>query len=850
MIKFSERRIQTSVRIICTSLVLVCGTIAHADSGSIVAWGLNSQDQCNVPAPNMDFLAVTGGWRHSLGLKSDGSIVAWGYNNSGQCDVPDPNTDFIAVSAGFSHSLGLKSDGSIVAWGSNSYGECDVPDPNTDFIAVSAGWSHTIGLKSDGSIVAWGYNGSGQCDVPDPNTDFIAVSAGSAHSLGVKSDGSIVAWGYNYYGQCDVPAPNSEFVAIAGGYSHSLGLKSDGSIVAWGRNNKGQCDIPTPNESFVAVTAGFYHSLGLKSDGSIVAWGWNSHGQCYVPDPNKGFTAIEGGNEHSLGLKGVNHGACCIEGEPCQFITQKDCDLVLGGTYQGDGVNCNPNPCLGACCLNGIECVDAVTQFDCKTIFGGLWRGSDTSCASVNCAEVYKLLADEGMEGDVFGRSVSISGDTAVIGAPSMYICSAYVFQKIGSDWEQVAKLLPSDWAGYSFGQPVFISGNTIVVGAWATDGGGPGSAYVYIKPVEGWSGTIYESAQLHPSDGETDDTFGYSVSITPHDYWDEVIVVGAPDSFNNDTSGSAYIFNRPSGGWSGNLSEDGKLLPSDGVPGDSFGSSVSTSGGDALFTTIVVGAGEDDDNGDSSGSAYVFYNIFMQGWTYNENAKLLPSDGTEDDGFGYSISTLDGDTVVVGASGDDDNGFSSGSAYVFQMPVSGWSGILNEEAKLLASDGATDDAFGHPVSISGDTVVVGALLDDDNGFNSGSAYVFQMPVGGWSGILNEEAKLLASDGAVGDLFGYSVSIFGDKVVVGAPSDDDNGTNSGSTYVFDVSAITCPADLTGDDQVNIDDVFAALGLWGDCDDPCPPYCDGDLTEDCIVNIDDIFAILGEWGPCE
>ena len=60
----------------------------------------------------------------------------------------------------------------------------------------------------------------------------------------------------------------------------------------------------------------------------------------------------------------------------------------------------------------------------------------------------------------------------------------------------------------------------------------------------------------------------------------------------------------------------------------------------------------------------------------------------------------------------------------------------------------------------------------------------------------------------------------------------------------------CPADITGDDQVNIDDIFAVLGLWGECTDPCPPYCPGDLTEDCTINIDDIFAILGMWGPCD
>ncbi len=84
--------------------------------------------------------------------------------------------------------------------------------------------------------------------------------------------------------------------------------------------------------------------------------------------------------------------------------------------------------------------------------------------------------------------------------------------------------------------------------------------------------------------------------------------------------------------------------------------------------------------------------------------------------------------------------------------------------------------------------------------------------------------------------------------------------NSGSVVEAGIDAVTmiqfecdpgseCPADLTGDEMVNIDDIFAALGLWGECPDPCPPYCAGDLTEDCTVNIDDIFAILGEWGPC-
>ncbi len=103
---------------------------------------------------------------------------------------------------------------------------------------------------------------------------------------------------------------------------------------------------------------------------------------------------------------------------------------------------------------------------------------------------------------------------------------------------------------------------------------------------------------------------------------------------------------------------------------------------------------------------------------------------------------------------------------------------------KLLANDGANSDFFGRSVSISGDTAVIGAQGDDDNGSNSGSAYVFvRDSSGGW----NQQAKLVADDGNVGDVFGVSVSISGDTAVIGAQGDDDNGSNSGSTYVVDLN---------------------------------------------------------------
>jgi hypothetical protein len=294
-----------------STLYMIVGVQSVAAQGSIVAWGDNCDDRCDVPPPNTGFTAVATGWAHVLGLQADGSIVAWGYNDRGQCDVPAPNTDFVAVAAGgapvsasgdpllappphLSLSLGLKSDGSVVAWGD----AVALPSPNSGFVAISAGTYRFLGLKDDGSIVVWG--GAVPLPVPPPNADFVAVAAGFLHNLGLKEDGSVVAWGGNPYGQCDVPEPNTGFVAIAAGEFHSLGLKEDGSIVGWGDIHS----LPSPNTGFVGVAAGCNHSLGLKADGSIVAWGLNDCGQCDVPAPNGGFAAVDATWFASVGLKG------------------------------------------------------------------------------------------------------------------------------------------------------------------------------------------------------------------------------------------------------------------------------------------------------------------------------------------------------------------------------------------------------------------------------------------------------------------------------------------------------------------------------------------------------------------
>ncbi len=298
-------------------------------------------------------------------------------------------------------------------------------------------------------------------------------------------------------------------------------------------------------------------------------------------------------------------------------------------------------------------------------------------------------------------------------------------------------------------------------------------SAATYPLTIDPW----VQKAKLLPTDGAKWDYFGDSVAVSG-----DTVVVGAwGDDYGVENVGSAYVFVKPEGSWSETLHQSAKLRPSDGAQRDEFGFSVAISG-----DTVVVGSSYDSDNGEWSGSAYVFVEP-EGGWsgTLTESAKLLPSDGAAGDRFGYSVA-IGGDTIAVGAWGDDDNGDIAGSAYVFVEPVGGWSGTLNQSAKLLAAGGAEFDYFGDSVAISGDTVVVGADGDDDNGNNSGSAYVFVEPVGGWSGTLNQSAKLLAADGAAEDAFGGSVATGGDggAVVVGAAGDDDNGDGSGAAYVF------------------------------------------------------------------
>jgi hypothetical protein len=316
--------------------------------------------------------------------------------------------------------------------------------------------------------------------------------------------------------------------------------------------------------------------------------------------------------------------------------------------------------------------------------------------------EQQKLTDSDGVSGDKFGYSVSISGDRAIVGAPSVVGAhrkgSAYVYRWNGSTWVE-QKLTASDGAADDeFGYSVSVSGDRAIVGAYNDDdnGSGSGSAYIYR-----WNGSTWVEQKLTASDGAEFNWFGYSVSISG----DRAIVGAYNDDDNGSGSGSAYIYR-----WNGSTWVEQKLTASDGAEYDWFGYSVSISGDRA-----IVGAYSDDDNGSGSGSAYIYR---WNGSAWVEQQKLTASDGAEYDYFGNSVF-ISGDWSIVGAYRNNDNGDHSGSAYVYQWSGSAWV----EQQKLTASDGAAGDYFGCSVSISGTWAIVGAHQSNDKG--GGSAYFY-----------------------------------------------------------------------------------------------------------------------------
>ena len=380
--------------------------------------------------------------------------------------------------------------------------------------------------------------------------------------------------------------------------------------------------------------------------------------------------------------------------------------------------------------------------------------------------EEQKFTASDGADGDRFGISVAIDGDTALVGALLATVNgnsaqgAAYVFERTGGTWTQIQKLVATDGAAFDrFGASIALEGDTALIGGWGAVGQ-RGAAWVFIRSGGTWS----QQARLDADDGASNDFLGQSVALSG-----DTAIAGAwgADIGGNAEQGAAYIFTRSGTTWS----QQAKLTAPDGMPNDSFGQTVSLDGDTALAGSPFAKVGDNF----LQGAAYVFT---RSGTTWSLQTKLTADDGQPLDRLGFAVA-LDGNTAFCSALGASFNGEANrGAAYVFTFTGGNWT----QQAKVGASDGVPFDDFGQSVALAGDTAVVGAdFATIGKNTLQGAAYVFARSAEQWT----EQVKLVASDGEANDDLGISVATDGQRAMAGAWLADVNGiADLGAAYVF------------------------------------------------------------------
>jgi FG-GAP repeat len=303
-------------------------------------------------------------------------------------------------------------------------------------------------------------------------------------------------------------------------------------------------------------------------------------------------------------------------------------------------------------------------------------------------------------------------------------------------------------------------AGRTVVVGAGGHKVGShtnAGVVFVFTRPVSGWQSMKPVATLSSPNPG-TDAQFGESVAISGR-----TIVVGAKGQ--DSGTGAVYVYTEPKNGWKSTTHPAAQLSISSASTGDQLGDDVAISG-----NTIVAGAsGRDVGSNTGQGAVFVFTKP-ASGWhDETEKAALWASDGVANDNFGESAD-IAGNTIVAGS---QDHNSLAGDADVFVKPASGWADGT-ETTKLLVTGGLNDADFGFAVSISGNTVAVGAPTHAGGGNpHGGAVFIYQRPAGGWAAAptMNETAEITEPNRKQGYYFGISTDILGGVLLVGAYAD-------------------------------------------------------------------------------
>ncbi len=445
-----------------------------------------------------------------------------------------------------------------------------------------------------------------------------------------------------------------------------------------------------------------------------------------------------------------------------------------------------------------------------------------------------ELLASDPNQAAQFGRGVALSDDAtiALVGA-NQSGGYAYIFADGREGWAEMTMISGFDTAGDDFfGDAVALSGDgtTALVSA-------PGhqhtefigAAYIFVRERSSW---VQQMELTPPDDPDPPVAFGATRGVALSNDGDTAAIGAWKDNDGAEWAGAVYVFERDT-----NTSEwtfQAKLIVSDPAEGAQFGESVALS---ADGNILVGGAHQDDEAGPASGAAYVFVRDPKSSqWT--ERIKLTASDAEPIALFGYSVAiAANGDTILVGADDDDEQGVGAGAAYVFVRDGNDWF----EQAKLTASDGSSIDHFGSFVALSadGDRAVIGAVHATAG---LGAAYFFTRTGSSWT----QKSKFGVCDGESLDLFGERVDISGDgqTALVGSRWRDIDFISQGAAYVYDLDPASC-ADITGDGQVGVDDLLWLLGSWGPC--TWPYVCPADLNGDCVIGVVDLLILLGSWG---